>query len=89
MRAIQGHCEGNKADLSLLNYVEIPCNWSEYIYQVGSSLDLHAVIQSGLIAGGKAMKEGRQTVLITAVSLVTDSPEDEHYDVMKPRKVPH
>ena len=74
MRAIQGHREGNKVDLSLLEYVEIPCNWSEYIYQVGSSLDLHSVIQSGLI---------------TAVFPVTGSQEDEHYDVMRPRKVPH
>ena len=40
-----------------------------------------------LIAGGKDTKEGRQTVFFTAVDPMTDSQEDESYDVAKPRKV--
>ena len=35
------------------------------------------------------MKEGRQTEFFTAVNLMTDSQEDEPYDVMEPRKVPY
>ena len=89
MRAIQGHSGGNIVDLSLLDDVEIPYNWTEYIYHVNSSLDLHSIIQSGLTAGRKNTKEGRQTVFFTAVNPVTDSQEDEPYNVMKPRKVPY
>ena len=86
MRAIQGHSGGNKVDPSLLNNVKIPFNWREYIYPVGSCLDLHFIIQSGLVAGGK---EGRQAVFFTAVNPMTDSQEDGPYDVTKPRKVPY
>ena len=50
-------------------------------------LCLHSIIQSGLIAGGKDTKEGRQTVFCTAVKPMTDSQEDESYDVTKPRNV--
>ena len=80
---------GNKVDPSLLDNVGIPYNWSRYIYHVGSSLDLHSVIHSRLIAGGKDTRQGRQTVFFTAVNPVTGSQQDESYDVMKPRKVPY
>ena len=50
LRADKGPSGGNKVDPSLQDKVEIPCNWIEYIYHVGSSLDLHSIIQSGLIA---------------------------------------
>ena len=73
--------EETKIDPSLLENVKIPCNWSEYICEVGSSLDL----QSGLIAGGKDTK-GRQTVFFTAVNPMTDLQEEESYDVMKPQR---
>ena len=44
-------------DQSLQDNVEIPYNWIEYIYHVDSSLDLHSIIQSGLIAGGEKIRE--------------------------------
>ena len=84
VRAIQGHSGGNKDGPSLLDNGEIP-----YIYHVGSSLNLHSIIPSGLIAGGKDTKYGRHTVFFTAVYPVTDSQEDESHDMMKPRKVPY
>ena len=59
------------------------------MFHAGSSLDLHSIIQSGLIGGGKDTIEGRQTVFFTAVNPVIDSQEDELYDLMKPRKVPY
>ena len=37
VRAIQDHSGGNKVDLSLLDNVEIPYSWIEYIYHAGSS----------------------------------------------------
>ena len=77
VRATRGHPGGNKVDPSLLDNVEIPYMWSDYIYHVGSSLCLHAIIHQGLIAAGKDTKEGRQTVLFTAVGHMTDFQEEE------------
>ena len=57
--------EENTVDPSLEDNVETPYNWIEYIYRAGSSLDLHSVIQSGWITGGKDKKDGRQTVIAT------------------------
>ena len=71
MRAVQGHSGGNNVELSLLVDVQISCTWKKYIYHVGSSLDLHSIIQPGLIAGGKNTKS-RQAVFFTAVSSMTE-----------------
>ena len=57
--------------------------WSEYLYHVGSSLCMHSIIRSGLIAGGKDAKEGRQTVFFKAVHPMTGSQEEEYQDVSK------
>ena len=46
--AIHGHCGGNKVDLSLLDNVEIPYMWNEYIYHVDLSLDLHYLINNAV-----------------------------------------
>ena len=38
MRPFKGHSGGNKVDPSLLDNVQIPNRWSEYLYHVGSCL---------------------------------------------------
>ena len=88
IRVIPDHSGENQVDPSLQDNVEIPYNWYEYLYDVGSSLDLHSTIYSGLIAGGKGGEEGRQIVSFTVVNPMTDSQDEESYDVGKPRKVP-
>ena len=87
MRAIQDHSVGNQVDPSLRDNVGILYIRSEYIYHVGSSLDLHSTIQPVLIERGKDTKEGRQAVFLTAVNPVTDAQEDAPHDVTNPRKV--
>ena len=47
---------------------------------------MHSIIFSGLIAGGKDTKEGRQAAFFTAEDLMIDFQEEDH-DVSKPRKV--
>ena len=81
--------EETKVDLSLLEKVTIPYSWSEYTYHVRSSLDLHSIIQTGLVAGGKDMKDGRQAEFFTDVNLMIELQNDEQYDVTKTRKVQH
>ena len=62
-----------------------PSDFAEYIYHVGSSHDLRSIIQSGLIAGGKDVKRGRQTVFFTAVNpMFVHLHKQREYDVTKP-----
>ena len=52
---------------ALQDNLVLPSDFAEYIYHVGSSTDMHSIIQSGLIRG-KDIKKGRQTVFFTAVN---------------------
>ena len=62
LRALQGHSGRNPIDPSLQDNVLIPDGFFEHIYHVGSSHDLHSILQSGLIPGGKNVKKGRHAV---------------------------
>ena len=62
MRTIQGKFDPTL----LLDNVNIPYMWSEYIYHVGRSLYTRSIIHSGLIAGRTDTK-GRQRVFFTAL----------------------
>ena len=65
--------------LSLQDNVEIPYNWIDYIYHVGSSHDCNSTITKGLLGEGEDSKEGWQTVFFTAVDPMNESQEDEPY----------
>ena len=66
--------------------VLLPIDFAEYIYHVGSSHDLHSIIQSGLIPGGKDVKKGRHEVVFTAVNPVfIDHYREKDYEMRKPR----
>ena len=54
--------EENFIALELLGYVAIPYNWKEFIVHKGSSFDCTSILKSGLVAGGRTSKDGRQTV---------------------------
>ena len=67
LRAIQGHSRENLVDPSLQDTVLIRDYFSEYIYHVGCYFNMHSIIESGLIAGGKNASQDRQAVFFTAV----------------------
>ena len=67
----------------------LPTNFVEYMCHVCCAHDLHSIIQSGLIAGGKVAKKGRQTVFFTAVDPMHELLGEQDYDVSKPRIVPY
>ena len=73
LRAIQCHSGGN--------ILILHCN------QFGSSHDLHFIIQSGLILGGKDVKKERHVMFFTALnSMFIDHYRDrDYYDVTNPR----
>ena len=52
-------------------------------------MSLHSILKSGLIAGGRESKEGRQTIFFTPLNPFGDNPSEEEPsdDFSKPRKV--
>ena len=67
-RAIQGHSGGKHINPTLQDNVLLPDNFTEHTCHVGSSHDMHSIIQSGLIPGGTDVKKGRHAVFFTAVN---------------------
>ena len=64
LRAIQGHSGNQKIDPTLQDLVVIPEGFAPHIFPVGSSHDLHSIITSGLIAGGKDGKQGKTNSIL-------------------------
>ena len=75
LRALQGHSGRNLVDPSLQDNVLIPNDFFEYIYHIGCAINLHSIMNSGLIPGGQNLSK-RQTVFFTSV----DPMNKEHKD---------
>ena len=75
LRALQGHSGRNLIDPSLQDNVVIPDGFFKYIYHVGCAINLHSIINSGLIPGGQHLSN-RQTVFFLPV----DPMDKEHKD---------
>ena len=71
---------------ALQDNVLLPDDFAEHIYHVGSSHDLHSIIQSGLSPGGKSVKNERHAVFFTAVNpMFVDQHQEVEYDLTNPR----
>ena len=66
LRALQGHSGRNLIDPTLQDNVVIPSNFFQYIYHVGCAINLHSIINSGLVLGGQNLNN-RQTVFFLPV----------------------
>ena len=75
LRAFQGHSGRNLIDPSLQDNVLIPDDFFKYIYHVGCAINLHSIINSGLIPGGQHLSK-RQTVFFLPVNPM----DKEHKD---------
>ena len=53
LRALQSHSGRNSIDPTLQDNVLIPDGFLKYIYHVGCAINLHSIINSGLIPGGQ------------------------------------
>ena len=53
LRALQGHSGRSLSDPSSQDKAIIPDDFFEYIYHVGCAINLHSIINSGLIPGGQ------------------------------------
>ena len=74
-RALPGHSGRNLVDPSLQDNVLTPNDFFEYIYHIGCAINLHSIMNSGLIPGGQNLSK-RQTVFFTPV----DPMNREHKD---------
>ena len=85
IRDIQEHTGGNL----IAPDVAIPYNWKEVLCHRGCSYDVQSMLRSGLIAGGRESKEGRQTIFFTPLNPIGENPDEEEPsdDLSKPRKV--
>ena len=71
------HCRTN---------VIIPCEFFQYIYHVGCAFNLHSIINSGLIPGGRSSSK-RQTVFFLPVDPMDKSHKDpDVIDLNVPRR---
>ena len=75
LRSLQGHSGRNLIDLSSHDNLLIPNDFFEYIYHIGCAINLHSIINSGLIPGGQILNN-RQTVFF----LLVDPMDKEHKD---------
>ena len=75
LRALQGHAGRNLIGPSLQDNVIIPDGFFKYIHHVGCAINLHSIINSGLIPGGQNLSN-RQTVFFLPV----DPMDKEHKD---------
>ena len=75
LRALHGHSGRNLIDPSLQDNVVLPDGFFKYIHHVGCAINLHSIINSGLIPGGQNLSN-RQTVFFLPV----DPMDKEHKD---------
>ena len=86
LRALQGHSGSNLIDPTLQDNVLIGPEIFPYIYHVGSTFNLHSVINNGLVPGGQDLR--RQTVFFLPVDPINESHRDPEYiDFPAPRLV--
>ena len=77
LRALQGHSGRNLIHPSLQDNVLLPNDFFEYVYHVGCAINLHSIINSGLILGGQNLSK-RQTVFFLAVNPLNKEHKDPY-----------
>ena len=75
LRALQGHSGRNLVDPSLQDNVLIPDGFFKYIYHVACAINLHSIINSGLIPGSQNLSK-RQTVFFLPVDPMDKEQKD-------------
>ena len=85
LRALEGHSGRSLIDPTLQDNVVIPSNFFQHIYHVGCAINLHSIINSGLILGGQNLNN-RQAVFFLPVDPMDKSHKDpEVIDLEAPR----
>ena len=86
LRSLQGHSGHNLIDPTLQDNVLIQRGIFHHIYHIGCALNLHSIINNGLIPGGQDSSR-RQTVFFLQIDPRNETHEDpEHIDFSVPRR---
>ena len=85
LRALHGHSGRNPIDPTLQDNVLIPNNFFEYISHIGCAINLHSIMNSGLISGEQNLSK-RQTIFFTSVEPMNKEHRDpDIIDLNAPR----
>ena len=85
LRTLQGHSGRTLIDPALQDNVVIPSDFFQYISHVGCAINVHSIINSGLIYGGQNLSN-RQTVFFLLVDPVdTNHKDPDTIDLNAPR----
>ena len=73
----------------LMGPVEIPHYWREFVFHRGCSVNVNSIHATGLVAGGRESKEGRQTFLFKHLNPFGENRDEEEPDgdLSKPKEV--
>ena len=86
LRALQGHSRRSLIDPLLQDNVGIQCGLFRHIYHIGCAVNLHSIINNGLILGGQDSSR-RQTVFFLPIDPRDKGHQDpEHVDFTVPRR---
>ena len=85
LRALLGHSGRNPIDFSIQDNVLIPHDFFKYIYHVGCAINLHSIINSGLIPGGQNLSS-RQTVFLLVDPMGKNHKDPDVIDLSEPRR---
>ena len=85
LRTLQGHSGRSLSDPSSQDKIIVPDGFFKYIYHVGCAINLHFIINSGLVPGGQILSN-RQTVFFLPVyPLDKEHKDPDTIDLEAPR----
>ena len=85
LRALQDHSGRNLVDPSLQDNVLIPNGFFKYIYHFGCAINLHSIINSGLIPGGQHLSNRQLVFFLPADPMDKNHKVPETIDLGAPR----
>ena len=66
LQVLQGHSGRSLVDPTLQDNVVIPSDFFQYINHVGCAINLHSIINSGLILGGQILSNRQTNSILSA-----------------------
>ena len=85
LRALQGHSGRSLIGPSLQDNVIIPDGFFKYNYHVGCAINLHSIINSGLIPGGQNLSNRRTVFFLLMDPMDKNHKDSDTIDLEAPR----
>ena len=85
LRALQNHSGRNLIDPSLQHIVLLPNDFSECLHHIGCAINLHSVMNSGLITGRQNLSKRQRVFLLPVDPMNKEHKDPEIVDLKAPR----